>query len=140
MRYALVKPDGSIERTHDFGTDTPPVIATHKGRWVVDVPPVYNPETHRIVPGAVKGSDVEVPYNVLPLPKGDVDKIKKLKEVRGAADSAKQDAFVAMLVEMQPADLDNYIRANVPDPKVQDMFIKFGRVLLPLAKREFTEL
>lgn len=138
MKYALVKPDGSVERTHEFGAATPPAIATGKGRWVQDVPPAYNPDTHKIVVAEpVPGNASAIPYNIIPLPPARVARIAREKAVLAERDGLKADSFGAAFLAMQPADWNNYVNTNVTDPEARALFRKLGRVVLTLAKREF---
>lgn len=138
MNYALVKPDGSVAKTHDFGAGTPPVLHPGKGRWVPDNPPTYNPDTHKIVVAEpVPGNASTIPYNIIPLSPARVARIAKEKAVLAERDGLKADSFGAAFLAMQPADWNNYVNTNVTDPEARALFRKLGRVVLTLAKREF---
>lgn len=70
MKYNLVK-EGVVAGTHDFGSDAPPALAAHKGKWLpqVVIDPPYDPEAdNRKLKVSVGATSVTHEYIVTPKP------------------------------------------------------------------------
>lgn len=96
MKYNLIK-EGAIARTHDFGDDTPPVLAAHKGKWlpVVEIDPPYDPETeNRTLSVTIGASDVTHEYIVTPKSQAELDDIEAEGDLKQIRSSVLEIAFI----------------------------------------------
>lgn len=145
MKYTLVKSDGTLGQSKDFGAEQVPIIAPNKGRWLPDTEPAYDAATHTVQPALpVPANAVAVPYNITPRP-AEVIAAEQLEATRYAATVAarnaiKIDAFVQSFIAMTPAEVDAYVQANVNNlADAKSLLKKLSVMVLLLARREFQD-
>lgn len=86
MKYTLVKPDGTLGKSYDFD-GVAPILSPNKGRWVVDVEPIFDSTTHIIQPvEPVPADAVSIPYIVA---SRDIDTLRldKIAEIETTRDA-----------------------------------------------------
>ena len=78
MKYTLVKPDGTIGQTRDF-SETPPILAVNKGKWLPDNPPAFNSATHVRDRAAVQSMNAaELAYELIARDPADVARDQRI--------------------------------------------------------------
>lgn len=121
MKFAFVKPDGSIDRTEDF--NTPPLpVHPNKGQWLPDVPLSYDPVTQvltRVLP--VPTGVTAIQYTITP--KDATTIATEAARLQEAVDKAaiKELPIVKQFRRLSKADVVNTVQAAFPAGPQRDL-------------------
>lgn len=137
MKYSLVKPDGTVGRSHDFA-GPPPILSASKGRWIPDNPPVFDPDTQKLkVNEPISPAALEVPYQVRALGANQIARIAAMKSAAADLGDMLNDNFSKQFAAMSKQDLNAYIDANVTTQQDTRQYLKkLSRLVLSIIKRE----
>lgn len=140
--HDLIK-NGLVISTHDFGADSPPVLADHKGKWLprieVSDPLYVDPETQNLTVNHVL-TETESRYEEVATDKTqpELDAIAEQKEDQDDVQSIRVDAQVKALILARPAGIENYINNNVKTlATAKTVLIILAKAISAIGKREF---